>query len=154
MNLDEKIAALASVPLFSQVGKKDLERLAKVSTERSFTKGTEIVKEGEVGIAMFIIASGEVETVKREDGREVHLADQGRGDFFGEMALFENFPRSATVRAKSDVNCLALTEWDLHAELRETPEISMQLLKAVVRRLRETSTELADLKGESAGASS
>jgi CRP/FNR family transcriptional regulator len=154
MNLDEKVAALAGVPLFSQIGRKDLERLATVSTERSFTKGTEIVKEGDVGIAMFIIASGEVETVKQEDGREIHLANQRRGDFFGEMALFENFPRSATVRAKSDVECLALTEWDLHAELRGTPEISMQLLKAVVRRLRETSTELAELKGEGADVSS
>jgi CRP/FNR family transcriptional regulator len=150
MNLDEKIAALERVPLFSQVGRKDLERLAKLATERNFTSGTEIVKEGEVGVAMFIIASGEVEAVKQEDGREIHVADQGRGGFFGEMALFENFPRSATVRAKSDVECLALTEWDLHAELRETPEISMQLLKAVVRRLRETSAELAELKGEGA----
>jgi CRP-like cAMP-binding protein len=148
MNLDEKIAALERVPLFSQVGRKDLERLAKLATERNFTSGTEIVKEGEVGVAMFIITKGQVEIVKREGDREVQIGELKSGGFFGEMALFENFPRSATARAKSDVNLLALTEWDLHAELRGTPEISTQLLKAVVRRLREANEELAGLKGE------
>ena len=68
------------------------------------------------------------------------------------MALFENFPRSLTVRAKDDVACLAITEWDLHAELRETPEISMQLLKAMVRRLRSANEELTTLKGQIADA--
>ena len=150
MNLDDRAAALAAVPLFSQVGRKDLERLAKLATERSFKSGAEIVREGEVGVAMFVITSGTTETVKSDGGAEVHIQDQGRGGYFGHMALFENFPRSATVRAKSDVDVLAITEWDLHAELRETPEIAVQLLKSVVRQLRETTDALADLKGDRA----
>lgn len=150
MDQNQRIDVLAAVPLFSQVGKRDLERLASMATERQFAAGTEIVKEGEVGVAMFVIAKGEVEAVKSQDGSEVHLADIGAGDSFGEMALFEHFPRSATIRAKGEVECLAITEWDLMAELRSTPAISVQLLKSVMRRLRAADSELASLKGGSA----
>lgn len=153
MDLDEKIEALSAVPLFAQVGKKDLERLAKVSTERHFASGHAIVTEGEAGIAMFVISDGRVEVVKDEQGQEVKIDELGRGSFFGDMALFENFPRNATVRAVGDVTCLALTQWDVHAELRETPEVAIQLLKALVRRLREATDELAALKSKERGAS-
>ena len=151
MNTDEKIEALAAVPLFSQVGRKDLERLAMLATERTYASGTDIVSEGEVGVAMFLISEGTVEVVKAEDGKDVKIDELKRGAFFGEMALFENFPRNATVRATSDVTCLALTEWDVHAELRETPEVAIQLLKGMVRRLRTATQELADLKGGGGG---
>ena len=151
MNTDEKIEALAAVPLFSQVGRKDLERLAMLATERTYASGTDIVSEGEVGVAMFVISEGTVEVVKAEDGKDVKIDELKRGAFFGEMALFENFPRNATVRATSDVTCLALTEWDVHAELRETPEVAIQLLKAMVRRLRTATQELAELKGGGGG---
>lgn len=151
MNTDEKIEALSAVPLFSQVGRKDLERLAMLATERTYASGTDIVSEGEVGVAMFVISEGTVEVVKAEDGKDVKIDELKRGAFFGEMALFENFPRNATVRATSDVTCLALTEWDVHAELRETPEVAIQLLKAMVRRLRTATQELADLKGGGGG---
>lgn len=151
MNTDEKIEALSAVPLFSQVGRKDLERLAMLATERTYASGTDIVSEGEVGVAMFVISDGTVEVVKAEDGKDVKIDELKRGAFFGEMALFENFPRNATVRATSDVTCLALTEWDVHAELRETPAVAIQLLKAMVRRLRTATQELADLKGGGGG---
>jgi CRP/FNR family transcriptional regulator len=153
MDMDEKIEVLSTVPLFSQVGRSDLERLARVAAERSYSNGANIVTEGEVGVAMFVISDGTVEVVKKEDGNDIKIDEMRRGGFFGDMALFENFPRNATVRATSDVSCLALTEWDLHAELRETPEVSIQMLKALVRRLRSVTEELAQLKGESAGGS-
>ena len=149
MDLNQRLDVLAAVPLFSQVGKRDLERLASSVTERQFAAGTEIVKEGEIGVAMFVIAKGEVEAVKGDGGSEVHVADIGAGGYFGEMALFEHFPRNATIRAKGDVECLAITEWDLQAELRSTPEIAVQLLKSVLRRLRAADSELASLKGGS-----
>ena len=97
MDLNQRLDVLAAVPLFSQVGKRDLERLASSVTERQFAAGTEIVKEGEIGVAMFVIAKGEVEAVKGDGGSEVHVADIGAGGYFGEMALFEHFPRNATI---------------------------------------------------------
>ncbi|RLC54692.1 MAG: Crp/Fnr family transcriptional regulator, partial [Chloroflexi bacterium] len=68
----------------------------------------------------------------------------GPGDFFGEMALFEGFPRSATVRAVEDSECLAMTRWDFTAELKNRPEIALGMLPVLVRRLREADQRLAD----------
>ena len=150
MDTAEKAEALAKIALFANLNADGVKRLANVATERSFDAGAEIVKEGEGGIAMFVIVSGNVEAVKKDNGNEVHLADLGAGSFFGEMALFENFPRSATIRAKSAVTCLALTEWEVQAELRTSPEIAVAMLKVFARRIRAVDEELAALKGDAA----
>ena len=153
MDTAEKAEALAKIALFANLNADGVKRLANVATERSFDAGAEIVKEGEGGIAMFVIVSGNVEAVKKDNGNEVHLADLGAGSFFGEMALFENFPRSATIRAKSAVTCLALTEWEVQAELRTSPEIAVAMLKVFARRIRAVDEELAALKGDAANVS-
>lgn len=150
MDTAEKAEALAKIALFANLNADGVKRLANVATERSFDAGADIVKEGEGGIAMFVIVSGNVEAVKKDNGNEVHLADMGAGSFFGEMALFENFPRSATIRAKSAVTCLALTEWEVQAELRTSPEIAVAMLKVFARRIRAVDEELAALKGDAA----
>ena len=72
------------------------------------------------------------------------------GDYFGEMALFDGLRRSAGVRAKTAVTCLVFTRWDFLAELRHAPDVAVQLLIATMRRLRETTAELAAARGESA----
>ncbi len=144
MDAAQKATALAAVPLFSQVGRSDLERLARAAVERHFAAGSTIVKEGERGVAMFIIVSGQAQATKGE----TKLAEYGPGSFFGDLALFESFPRSATITATSDLECLALTEWDFQSEIRANPAVAIQLLKAIARRLRDTSAELAAARGE------
>ncbi len=151
MDAAEKAEALSKIALFASLDDDGVKRLANVATERSFDAGAEIVKEGEGGIAMFVIVSGDVEAVKKDDGNEVHLGDMGAGTYFGEMALFENFPRVATIRAKSAVTCLALTEWEVQAELRSSVGIAIAMLKAFARRIRTLDEELAALKGEQGG---
>jgi CRP-like cAMP-binding protein len=152
MDKKQKVAALAAVPLFAQVGKKDLERLADCAVERSFPAGTEIVREGELGAVLFVVSKGKAEAVKGKGAREVRLAELGPGSYFGELALFENFPRNATIRAKTAVDCLAMTEWDFKAELRTEPTIALALLKTTMRRLRDADLELARLKGQAEAA--
>jgi CRP-like cAMP-binding protein len=66
----------------------------------------------------------------------------GPGDFFGEMALFEGFPRNATIRAVEDTECLAMTRWDFMAEMKNHPEIAVAMLPVLVRRLREVDAHL------------
>jgi CRP-like cAMP-binding protein len=145
MDAAEKAKALAAVPLFAQVDPADLERMAKAAVERSFTAGSTVVKEGERGVAMFVVVSGHAEAVK---GDTMRLAEYGPGSFFGEMALFESFPRSATIRATDALECLALTEWDFQSELRANPGVAIQLLKAIARRLRDTNAELAAVRDQ------
>jgi len=128
---------LKNVPIFSELGRRDLERVSKLMVPRSVRAGEAIIKEGDQAAGFFIISSGKVEVVHDVDGKAERLAELGPGDFFGEMALFEGFPRNATVRAVGDTECLAMTRWDFTAEMKNHPEIAVSMVPVLVRRLRE-----------------
>ena len=129
---------LATAPLFSELSRRDLKRLASASITRGYRKGEAIVKEGENAVAFYIIKSGRVEVVKGLGSKKENpLATLGPGDFFGEMALLDSYPRSASVRAQEDTECLILTRWDFLAELRTNPYIAVQMLPVLSRRLRD-----------------
>ena len=128
---------LKNVPIFSELGRRDLERVSKLMVPRSVRAGEAIIKEGDQAAGFFIISSGKVEVVHDVDGKAERLAELGPGDFFGEMALFEGFPRNATVRAVDDTECLAMTRWDFTAEMKNHPEIAVSMVPVLVRRLRE-----------------
>lgn len=134
---------LQNVPLFSALSKRDLGRVAKIMVPRKAASGEVIINEGDQAAGFFIISSGRVEVV-RGDGTpnpEV-LNTLGPGDFFGEMALFEGFPRVATVKAIEDTELLAMTRWDFTAEMKNHPEIAVSMLPVLVKRLREVETHL------------
>jgi CRP-like cAMP-binding protein len=136
---------LKKVPMFAELGKKDLERLAKLMVPRSVKAGEVIIKENDQAAGFFIISSGKAEVVRGLGTEHEHvLAHFGPGDFFGEMALFEGFPRSASVRAVEDSECLAMTRWDFMAEMKNHPEIAVGMLPILVRRLREADAKLAE----------
>ena len=131
---------LKSVPIFSELGRGDLSRLAKLMVSRNVAAGDAVIEENDQAAGFFVVSSGKL-AVERQ-GKE--LATYGPGDFFGEMALFEGFPRSATVRAVEDSELLAMTRWDFTAELKNRPQIALGMLPVLVRRLREADEKLAD----------
>jgi len=136
---------LAQVGLFAEIGQRNRKRLARVATTHKYGPGDVIMKEGEPASAFFIIASGKVEVVKGVDSKKPRvLATLGSREFFGEMALFEGYPRSATVRALENTECLTLNRWDFLEELRAAPTIGMRILAVVVRRLRELETKVVE----------
>ncbi len=133
---------LKNVPIFSELGRRDLERLGKLMVPRAIKAGEVIIKEGDQAAGFFVISTGKVEVVKDVDGSNPQqLATLGAGDFFGEMALFEGFPRNATVRAMEDTECMAMTRWDFTAEMKNHPEIAVGMVPVLVRRLREVETK-------------
>ena len=129
---------LANVELFSELPRKDLSRLAKVTVVRDFKTGDVIVREGDLGIAFYIVAQGRVEVVKGLDSSyEQVIATMRPNAFFGEMALFDNQVRSASVRAAEDTQCFVLTKWDFNAELMGPGyRIAVALLAILARRIR------------------
>ena len=131
---------LKKVPIFAKLEDKHLKQLAGIMVPRKFAAGDVVVKEGDAGAGVFLISSGQVEVVKGDDV----LNTLGPGEFFGEMSLFEGFPRSATVRAMEDTECLAMTRWDFRAELSQHAEIAVAVLETVVRRLREADAKLSE----------
>lgn len=131
---------LKSVPIFSELGRGDLSRLARLMVPRTIKAGDAVIEENDQAAGFFIVSSGKLEAERQ--GKT--LATYGSGDFFGEMALFEGFPRSATVRAVEDSELLAMTRWDFTAELKNHPQIALSMLPVLVRRLREADQRLAD----------
>ena len=133
---------LARVELFSELEKEDIERLAKVTVVREFKKGDVVVREGELGVAFYIVGKGSVEIVKSlGSGNEQVVAVATPGQFFGEMALCDNQVRSHSVRAAEDTECLVLTKWDFNAELTTSPKIAHAMLTILARRLRNVVQE-------------
>ncbi|MGI8553522.1 MAG: cyclic nucleotide-binding domain-containing protein [Dehalococcoidia bacterium] len=128
-------AMLRSVLLFAKLPNKTIDRLDRLMVEREYAAGAEIVKEGDSGIGFFLIKSGAAEVRHKENPAPVRTL--GVGDYFGDMALLDGHPRSATVAAVGPTQCLALTRWDFLAEVRQNPDIAIELLETLSLHLRE-----------------
>ncbi len=133
-------AGLASAELFRDLTPAQLERLEKVAHRRHYEPGAVIVQEGQGGIAFFIMVAGQA-IVSREDsdGKQHEVRRIGPGGVFGEMALFSDRPRSATVTAAEPTDCLALHRLEFLDELRRSPEVALRLLDSLAIRLDEAS---------------
>ena len=127
------VSTLRTVPLFSGLSDKDVKRLANSLSERTFPAGHEIAVEGKEGVGFFVIESGEV-SVSR--GGE-HIRKLGPGDYFGEMAVIDQGPRSASVVAESELRCRGMTAWSFRPFVESHGEVAWPLLEALVKRLRE-----------------
>ena len=125
---------LGRVPIFANCTAEEIAAIAGVAQEGFFQPGQIIVTQGTPGQAFYMITSGKVEILR--DGNS--LGAFGPGDFFGEMALLDSAPRSATIRAIDDVAFLMLSSWDFKALLERHPSIAIKLLEVLSRRLRVT----------------
>ncbi len=134
------IPMLQEVPLFSSLETKGLKSIVNSAAKKTYQAGDLIAKEGEKAITFYLILNGAVEVRK---GKKV-LAELGRGQFFGEMAVFDNQPRSADVFATEDTTCILLTSWALAGVISGSPKIAVQIISELVRRLRESDNALSE----------
>ena len=130
---------LASVPLLAGLNSRIRRRLAETGKRRTYAAGEEIVREGSTGTALYIVLSG---GARVERGGE-QLGSLAAGDFFGELALIEEHPRSATVIADVDTECLLFPAWEFTALLEEHPEIAVPIMRALIQRLHRREHHLA-----------
>jgi|1186.fasta_scaffold248560_2 CRP/FNR family cyclic AMP-dependent transcriptional regulator len=129
----ESNETLARVPLLSGVGRKELGRLAQRMTARTFAAGETAIEEGRGGAGFWMIESGEADVLV--SGNAVRRL--GSGDYFGEIALIDDGPRSATVVAASEMRCMGLAPWEFKAFLAEHPEAAWTVMQTLASRLRE-----------------
>lgn len=130
---------LERVPIFSSLTSRQLKRLAKDAQERTFAAGVSVVKQGEKGVAFYLLLEGRVDVSRR--GRR--LATLGPGQFFGEMALFEEQPRSADVVASEPTRCLVLSKWEFWGFAMGEPRVLRSILEEMAHRLSETDRALS-----------
>lgn len=130
-------AQLAKVPIFSGCSKRELQIIGRAAKEVRHKEGTVIAREGERGIGLFLILDGECRV--SIGGRT--KSKLGPGDFFGEVALLDGGPRTATVTASTPVRLVGITGWVFRGLLMEHPSIALRTLEGVAGRLRAVSKE-------------
>jgi len=133
-----RLLFVRKVPIFQELRDDFIVRLASVMDEVTFTKDSSIFTEGQEGRALYIVVEGRVRV--HNGGRE--LAQLSKGDCFGEMSVFDAEPRSASVTTLTPCECLVLTQEQLYDAIEETPEIAVNIIKLLSRRIRELNQKL------------
>src|SRR4051812_33765130 len=130
LSTEEKAAWLSRLPLFEGISAESMTRLADATGEQDFAAGHFIVLQGQVGTGLYVIVDGSVQVVRGDD----ILATLGPGDFFGEMSVIDQQPRSASVRATQATRVLAMASWDFLALLEADPKIALNVIRGLVGR--------------------
>ncbi len=137
---------LRTIPLFTQLSDEEVTRVTQAARERTYPKNSVILFEDDPGDALYVVLTGEVKVVLiGEDGREVILSILRSGDFFGEMSLIDNQPRSAHVIATEASNLMVLRRDEFRDCLEQAPRIALGLLQALSRRLRRADDKIGGL---------
>jgi CRP/FNR family cyclic AMP-dependent transcriptional regulator len=142
--VEESVTLLGQVPVFETLAPEDLQHVAEVAVPRSFAAHQVIFREGDSSDTCYIVRSGHARAMREHvDGRTLALAHFGPGDIFGELAMFDDERRSATVEAIDDLDALAILGGDMRRIMSEHAEIAVKLAVALVRRLRAANERLA-----------
>jgi CRP-like cAMP-binding protein len=136
----ETVRLLQKVPIFSGLTPKQLGSMARDGKERTYPAGAPVVNEGDQGVAFFLVLEGRVD-VRRKSRK---LASLGPGQFFGEMALFTDQPRSADVVATEPTKCLVLARWDFWGFAMGQPKVLRSIVQEIAHRLSETNKSLSE----------
>jgi CRP/FNR family cyclic AMP-dependent transcriptional regulator len=144
MRSAEVVELLARVPVFSTLHSTDLQRISELAVPREFEPGQVVFREGDSSDTCYIVRCGRARAVREHsDGRTITLATFGPGDIFGELAMFEDERRSATVEAVEPTTAVAVLGPDMRRLMTEHPGIATRLVIALGRRLRESNERLS-----------
>ncbi|HEX5477895.1 MAG TPA: cyclic nucleotide-binding domain-containing protein [Burkholderiales bacterium] len=139
-------AMLKAVPLFSSVPEDQLRGLASVVTRKSASRSSAVISGGDLTDSLYIVLSGRLKVMMSDaDGKEVILSILGPGEFFGEMGLIDDSPRSASVIAIESCELLSIAKRDFKKCLAENFEMTMAVMRGLVRRLREADRKIGSL---------
>jgi CRP-like cAMP-binding protein len=142
--LEDSVKLLEKVPVFEELAPDDLRRVAEVAVPRRFSAQQVVFREGDSSDTCYVVRTGHARAVRENtDGRTIALAHFGPGDIFGELAMFDDERRSATVETLDSVEAVAVAGSDMRRLLREHPDIAVKLVIALGRRLREANERLS-----------
>ena len=133
---------IKKIDFFSGLDDKILNKISDACIVRQFTRNETIVRQGEMGLGLYIIARGRVKVDREQGGARTQVAELGPEQFFGDMALLDNKPRSATVTGIEDAECLLLTRDSFVKLMNKYPEIPIRMAKVLAERLREANEKI------------
>jgi len=136
LSLMELVIAVRQIPLFASVHGEELKRLADVVREKTVPAGEIVFAEGDLGDELYLVHQGTVTLYHTEGSREDRIGDVEQGGYFGELALIDELPRSASARAREDSLLLVMNKKDFRTAVQDYPDIAFEVLKELSRRLR------------------
>ena len=137
---------LRNVWLFTALSEDQLDAISNFTFQTKFAAGDLIVEEGQTGNGLYVIVSGDVEAVKGYGTGNARVVNKlAVGEVFGEMALLGEWPRTATVRAVTDVECLGIDRWVFLSQLERDPQVGIKMLQVLAQRLKDSDTRLMEL---------
>ncbi|WP_436643443.1 cyclic nucleotide-binding domain-containing protein [Microbaculum sp. FT89] len=152
MSINSEVETLRTIPIFRTIEPGKLRLLAFISERITFRPGETICTQGEPGDSAFIILSGNGEVLVDIGGEMRRVAEIKKNDVVGEMALLTDMPRTATVVADSEIAALRISKENFFRILHEFPEVSMEMMRVLARRLERTTHDLAVVRGQLAEA--
>lgn len=133
---------IKKIDFFEELDDKIIKKIAEVCIPREYSTGDYIVRQGETGLGLFFITSGKVKVEADHNGAKVVVAQLNAEDFFGELSIIDNKPRSASIICLENTNCLLLTRDSFSKLMNKYPEIAIQMAKSLTARLRATTEKV------------
>jgi CRP/FNR family cyclic AMP-dependent transcriptional regulator len=151
VSLNQEVEALRKIPLFSNIEPSKLKLLAFTSDRIEFAAGQELFHQGDMGDAAYIIMDGTADIIIDTPGGPVTVAEIGSNDFVGEIAILCDVPRTATVRAKTDLVTLRITKDLFFRLITEFPQMAVEIMRVLAHRVEATTKDLRDALAQKNG---
>ena len=148
MSLSEELEALRNIPMFANVEPTQLKLLAFTSQRLTFGAGQDLFRLGDMGDSAYIIISGEADVLVDKEGTEVAVAKAGKNEIVGEIAILCDVPRTATIRAVTELTALKIPKDLFFRLIAEFPDMGVQVMAELARRLHRTTQQLTEALGK------
>lgn len=146
MSLNEEVELLRRIPLFANIEPSKLKLLAFASERLTFTAGQELFHQGDIGDAAYIVIDGEADILVDGPSGEIQVATLGKNELIGEIAILIDVPRTATVRAASELITLAISKDLFFRMVTEFPEMAVEIMRELAHRLEQTTHQLGEAR--------
>ena len=148
MNVNDAVDVMQGTPIFRKLDPKRLRVVAMMGETLSYRAGERLFEAGDDGDSAFIILSGGVDVILTVAAGEVTVNQLKQGEIFGEIAVLTNQPRTSAIQASSELDVLRLDRQTITNLVREFPDIALEIIRVLADRLRDTSSQLAQLQSE------
>jgi CRP-like cAMP-binding protein len=143
MNLNEEVELLKGVPILSKIEPARLKLIAFTSERLNYSAGQELCHQGDPGDAMYVILGGVAEVlIDRTDGGQIRVAEMKKNDFFGEIAILCDVPRTATIKAMTPLTTLKITKDMFYRLVAEVPQMAIEVMRELAHRVDDTNKKL------------
>ena len=143
MNLNEEVELLKGVPILSKIEPAKLKLIAFTSERLNYAEGQELCHQGDPGDAMYVILGGVAEVlIDRTDGGQIRVAEMKKNDFFGEIAILCDVPRTATIKATTPLTTLKITKDMFYRLVAEFPQMAIEVMRELAHRVDDTNKKL------------